>query len=212
MAAPARLRHRALRPCDRGRVPGASVRVEPSRGAAHRRGPARGSHRRLRIPQPRSPGHRHVRRQLRALPAARRWAELLPVRRRRPVPDQRGQRGRRTPAHHVQLPLHDEDEQPQHVPLRQRAAGRPDNVLRPHVQELEPAPELHAEREPRRRRGHRHRSQPDHAPVRGRSQGDPQLRPAGRAAPPTPTCRVGSAASPASATTRSSPTWAGSST
>ena len=73
--------------------------------------------------------------------------ELLQVRRQRPVRDQDRQQRRRGRGHHLPVPLHVADREPEHVPLH----DRPDQGAR--RSEPQPVPDLHGDA--RRERPHR---------------------------------------------------------
>ena len=107
------LRSRSPRPrsppsASPGRRPRKGHRLEPPRGAADRGRPVRRQHRPLRVPQPGQAGHGHAHRELHPARGACRRAELLPLRRRRPVRDQDRQRRRREGGHHLPVPLQDD--------------------------------------------------------------------------------------------------------
>ena len=167
----------------------------------------------LRVRQPGQAGHGHDHHQLRAARGPARRAELLRVRRRRPLLDLRRQRRRRRAGHRVPVQVQDEAPQPEHVPLQHR----PDH--RPRQPELEPAPVLRRQRVKYRRRDHN-----DTAEAQGRSAATWPARRATSARARRRTTsgargaggsRLGSAArrsSPASATRGSSSTWGRSST
>ena len=98
--------------------------------------PVRRQHRRLRLRQPRPARHRHDHHQLHPARGPRRRPELLRVRRRRPLRDQHRQRRRRQGRRHLRVPVHDDDHEPEHVPLQHR----PDRLAR--QPELQPAADL----------------------------------------------------------------------
>ncbi len=118
--------------------PAVRHRIQSPRGTAHRGPPAVRQHRPLRVPQPGAPEHRHAGRQLDPVRGARRWAELLQLRHRRPLRhphrQRRGRQGGRDVPLDVQGPLPVQG----HVPLRQR----PGHV--PQRQEPELLPDLPA--------------------------------------------------------------------
>ena len=155
---------------------GRDLDVVPSRSTRDQPGPGCRQHRRLRVPQPGQPEHRHDRRQLPPRPGAGGRPELLRVRRGRPLRDQHRQRRRRRGGHHLQLRVHDRQSRNPNTFLyntgpigslddpnwnrRQfykvtRTDGRKDKVLgqQPAVPAVQHRPALDAElREPRERR------------------------------------------------------------
>ena len=92
--------------------------VVASRSTRDQQGPGRRQRRRLRVRQPRQAGHGHDHHQLRPAAGAARRAELLRVRRRRPLLDPHRQQRRRAARHHLPVPLRDDAAQPEHVPLQ----------------------------------------------------------------------------------------------
>ena len=78
----------------------------------------------------------HADHQLHPATGSRGRAELLRVRRRRPLPDPHRQRRRREARRHLPVPLHHRGAQPAHVPLQHRTDRQP------RQRQLEPAPVL----------------------------------------------------------------------
>ena len=84
----------------------------------------------------------HVRRQLHPARSPGQRAELPELRRHRSLRDQDRQHGRRQGRHRLPVQVHDDDAEPEHVPLQHR----PDHVAERH--ELEPAADIHRHARP----------------------------------------------------------------
>ena len=101
-------------------------RLEPLGGAADQPGPAGRQHRPVRVRQPGRHEQGHDRRQLHPARGAGQRAELPELRRHRSLRDQDRQQRRRQGRHRLPVPVHDDDAEPEHVPLQHR----PDHVAR----------------------------------------------------------------------------------